>query len=31
MWVGSAVGLAGLFLSMIPWAIIGLMEWLQPS
>lgn len=28
---GSATGVAGLVLAGIPWAIIGVMEWLQPD
>ena len=27
----SAIGIAGFSLSLVPWAIIGLMSWLQPS
>ena len=27
----NLAGLTGLCLAPIPWAIIGLMEWLQPS
>lgn len=25
------VGIVGFGLSLVPWTIIGLMEWLQPS
>jgi hypothetical protein len=27
----NVVGLTGLFLSVIPWAIMAVMEWLQPD
>lgn len=26
-----AVGLIGFFLSLVPWSIMLLMEWLQPN
>jgi hypothetical protein len=28
---GNGTGIAGLLLSVTPWAILGVLEWLQPS
>jgi len=29
--LGSTLGIVGLVASVIPWGVIGLMEWLQPD
>ena len=28
---GSVMGLAGLVLSVVPWAVAGVMAWFQPG